>query len=73
VTKKTVFSIDLRKAKALIDENDGAAGAGETRKKSLEEELEAGYSKMPRSFTLRFEDDDSITFWTDTDDEKAGW
>lgn len=73
VTKKTVFSIDLRKAKALVDENDDTLGAGEKRKKSLEEELEAGYSKMPRSFTLRFEDDDSITFWTDTDDEKAGW
>lgn len=54
-----------------MDEN-AAASAG-TEKKSLEDELEAGYTRMPRSFTLRFEDGDFITFWTDTDEEKASW
>ncbi|KAJ9121540.1 hypothetical protein QFC22_002158 [Naganishia vaughanmartiniae] len=73
VTKKTVFSIDLRKAELLVNENiDVDVNAGQ-KKKSIEDELEAGYTKMPRSFTLRFEDDDYITFWTDTDEEKAGW
>jgi hypothetical protein len=71
VTKKTISTIDLRKATALVDENSDAAIAG--KKKSLEEELEAGYTKMPRSFTLRFEDGDFITFWTDTDEDKASW
>lgn len=72
VTKKTISTIDLCKATALVDENsDAATVAG--KKKSLEEELEAGYTKMPRSFTLRFEDGDFITFWTDTDEDKASW
>ncbi|KAJ9095988.1 hypothetical protein QFC21_005351 [Naganishia friedmannii] len=75
VTKKTVFSIDLRKAKLLVNENIDVVDVkgGQQQKKSIEDELEAGYTKMPRSFTLRFEDDDYITFWTDTDEEKAGW
>ena len=71
MTKKTVSSIDLRKATVLVDEN--AAASADTEKKSLEDELEAGYTRMPRSFTLRFEDGDFITFWTDTDEEKASW
>ena len=71
MTNKTVSSIDLRQATALVDEN--ASRAGREDKKSLEDELEAGYTRMPRSFTLRFADGDFITFWTDTDEEKAGW
>jgi serine/arginine repetitive matrix protein 2 len=57
VTKKTVFSIDLRKVTAVNDENADRSAP----------------SRMPRSFRLVFDDGEDILFWTDNDEEKAGW
>ncbi len=68
VTKKTVFSIDLRKATRLIDENEHSG----LNKISSDDEYD-NMDRMPRSFTLVFDDGDKITFWTDSDVEKSGW
>lgn len=62
VTKKEVARIDLREASALVDCNQPG----------VEDDYDP-FSARPRSFQLRFTDNEAIVFSADKDDDKAVW
>lgn len=64
VTKKEVFSVDLRQLKLAEDNNTADHGARED---------DDGISPMPRSFRLVFKNDDDIFFSADSETEKQKW
>lgn len=76
MTKKTVFTIDLRKVTEVIDENDAEAKsklAAPGTPSRADVDFDSDMGTMPRSFRLVFDDGDGILFWADSDEEKAGW
>lgn len=72
MTKKTVFFIDLRKVVAVNDENAVTRPAPSTPLRRTQD-FDSDMGVMPRSFRLLFDDGEDILFWTDNDEEKAGW
>ncbi len=75
VTKRAIASIDLRKATAVVDldESKDARSPGSVATvRSTFDDGECGGTNVDRAFRLHFAADD-ITFYADTDQEKADW
>lgn len=68
-----MFSIDLRKVTLVRDENAINQVEPTTTPSRRLPEFDNALGIMPRSFRLVFDDGEDILFWTDTDEEKAGW
>ena len=68
-----MFSIDLRKVTLVKDENADRRTSAPPTPSRRGQDFDDDLGTMPRSFRLIFEDDEEIMFWTDTDEEKAGW
>ncbi len=64
VTKKEVFSVDIRQLKLAEDNNTADRAAREE---------DEGVSPMPRSFRLVFKNGEDIVFSADSDLEKQKW
>ena len=76
VTKRATVTIDLRKAVTVEDIPDprdrvATPSSAQTSTSSFDEY--EGLYCVERSFRLRFERDQEILFFTDTDEEKERW
>ncbi|KAF9010563.1 hypothetical protein BDQ17DRAFT_1273135 [Cyathus striatus] len=69
VTKKATATIDLKKALAVEDDQEGAQGG----RRSRSTDDYDGLYGVERSFRLIFPQDHEIVFFADTDEEKARW
>ena len=79
ITKKATVKIDLTKAVCIEDNCDphtpatnGGSPSKHSRKPSYDDEPGAIYN-VERSFTITFQDGERISFFADTDAEKATW
>ncbi|KAA1470646.1 hypothetical protein DENSPDRAFT_774642, partial [Dentipellis sp. KUC8613] len=76
VTRKAVATIDLRKAVSVEDVPDGRSRAFSPASTATTQSHSDDYDILrgvDRSFRLRFQKDQEILFFADTDDEKARW
>lgn len=73
VTKKEVASIDLRKALRVVDCNSAVMGTPRSGTSSRPRNSDEGLATRPRSVRLEFQDDESIVFSCDNDEDKAKW
>ena len=73
VTKKEVASIDLRKALRVVDCNSTVMGTPLSGTSSRPRNSDEGLVTRPRSLRLEFQDDESIVFSCDNDEDKAKW
>jgi serine/arginine repetitive matrix protein 2 len=80
VTKKQVFSIDLRKAEAVVDLNAKEDVVGSSPKTTatsrnrgrLSDEVLGG-AERPRSFRIEFSSGEGIMFGCDKEEDKVAW
>ena len=72
VTKKATATIDLKKAIAVEDNQEGRKSVLNPGGASRYDEDEGLYG-VERSFRLLFQHGEEIVFFADTDDEKARW
>jgi hypothetical protein len=76
VTKKVTATINLKNAIAVEDNQDPHSNpkspASGVTSRSRHDEYDGIYG-VERSFRLIFPDDEEITFFADTDEEKARW
>lgn len=68
VTKRSISTIDLKKAIAVEDDRDPAVIA----KRKDVDDFDAMYG-VERSFRIIFPDNQEVSFFADTDTEKAEW
>lgn len=74
MTKKATATIGLKKAIAVQDDDELRAGHNSpaTARSRFDDDYD-GASGIERSFRLIFPNDEEITFFADTDEEKARW
>lgn len=74
VTKRAIASIDLRKATLVVDLDEAkeARSPGSVATAISFDDGECGGTSVDRAFRLHFGVDE-ITFYADTDQEKADW
>ena len=68
VTKRAISTIDLKKALGVEDDQDPAVAA---RRRDVDD-FDAMYG-VERSFRILFPDNQEVSFFADTDAEKAAW
>ena len=68
VTKRAISTIDLKKAIGVEDDQDPAVAA---RRRDVDD-FDAMYG-VERSFRILFPDNQEVSFFADTDAEKAAW
>lgn len=69
VTNKPTATIELKKAVAVVDDQDPNASPNVSLSKRRRDDM----CHVERSFRLVFPGDEEITFFTDTDGEKMKW
>lgn len=77
VTKKAIATIDLKKAIGVEDDQEArdeilSPASGHSAHSSRYFEFDGPYG-VERSFRLLFPNNQEITFFADTDEEKAKW
>lgn len=69
VTNKATTTIDLKKAIAVVDDQDPTGDLSSPGRPMDDDD----YVYVERSFRLMFPNNVQIAFFTDTDEEKAQW
>lgn len=77
MTKKAISSIDLKKAVSVEDDEEArrelfSPASAVSARSSRYVEFDGPYG-VERSFRLLFPNNQTITFFADTDDEKSKW